>query len=133
MKVPTNTCLPCGGPAKFNCSTVANHTIYVGGMNTLMLGPGGQLWRIETTNGMTDKLHSTDPKNVPASYEFCTLNITMVLKKLLDFWCVIQIQLGVELLCSALHTLHSMQKFLIILLNQLHWKLVVSAEFKLWV
>ena len=70
MKVPTNTCLPCGGPAKFNCSTVANHTIYVGGMNTLMLGPGGQLWRIETTNGMTDKLHSTDPKNVPASYEF---------------------------------------------------------------
>ena len=68
-EVPTDTCLPCGGPAKFNCSTLANHTVFHDGMIVLELGPGGQLWRIQTT-GRTEELYSTIPHSVPASYEF---------------------------------------------------------------
>ena len=65
-----NTCLPCGGQAIFNCTTVANHTVYVNGMSSLILGPGGQLWRIQTANGTTKLLYSTMPDKVPTSYEF---------------------------------------------------------------
>ena len=42
----------------------------MGGMETVMVRPGGQLWRIQTTNGMTKLLYSTIPEDVPASYEF---------------------------------------------------------------
>ena len=70
VEVPTNTCLPCGGPAKFNCSTIVNLTVFHNGMIVLELGPGGQLWRIQTTNGMTEFLYSTIPDDVSASYEF---------------------------------------------------------------
>ena len=69
MEVPTNTCLPCGGNATFNCCTIANHTVFDNGMSVLELGPGGQLWKIHTTNGMTEELYSTIRKNIPASYE----------------------------------------------------------------
>ena len=70
MKVPTNTCLPCGGQAKFNCTTVANHTVFDdSGMSVLEPGPGGQLWKIHTTNGTTEELYSTISEDFPASYE----------------------------------------------------------------
>jgi len=69
MEVPTNTCLPCGGNATFNCRTIANHTVFDNGMSVLELGPGGQLWKIHTTNGMTEELYSTIRENIPASYE----------------------------------------------------------------
>ena len=55
---------------KFNCTTVANHTIFVNGMSSLREGPGGQLWRIQTTNGTTESLCSTTPDKVPTNYKF---------------------------------------------------------------
>ena len=63
-----NTCLPCGGQATFNCTTIANHTLL--DSNELMSGPGGQLWRIQTSDGTTTKLYSTMLDKVPRGYEF---------------------------------------------------------------
>ena len=69
-EVPINTCLPCGGQATFNCTTIANHTVFIDGMIRLIPGPGGQLWRIQTSDGTTTKLYSTMLNEVPPGYGF---------------------------------------------------------------
>ena len=65
-----STCLPCGGQATFNCTTIANHTVFIDGMIRLIPGPGGQLWRIQTSDGTTTKLYSTMLDKVPRGYKF---------------------------------------------------------------
>ena len=65
--VPTNECVPCGGSTVFNCSTLALHPL-VGGGN--VEGVGGQLWKINNTNGTQTLLRSNMPNNLPADYEF---------------------------------------------------------------
>ena len=65
-----STCLPCGGQATFNCTTVANHTVFIDEMSTLIPGPGGQLWRIQTSDGTTTELYSTMLDEVPPGYKF---------------------------------------------------------------
>ena len=50
----------------FNCSTTATHP--TGGGN-VVLGFGGQLWRIQSPNGTVTTLSSSMPDNVPLGYE----------------------------------------------------------------
>ena len=65
--VPSNTCVPCGGSAEFNCSTTAPANL--GGGN-IVEGVGGQLWMIRNPNGTVTNLSSIMPDMVPAGYEF---------------------------------------------------------------
>ena len=65
---PKPTCVPCGGPTFFNCSTITH--INIGG-GRFVDGPGGQLWRINTTDGNVTELYSTNPSSArPLGYEF---------------------------------------------------------------
>lgn len=64
--VPTNTCVPCGGPTEFYCSTTAFHTLSTGDRR---LGTGSQLWMIHFLNGTTLTISSNEPNNVPRGYQ----------------------------------------------------------------
>ena len=64
--VPSNTCVPCGGPTEFYCNTTAFHTLSTGDRR---LGTGGQLWRIHFLNGTTLTISSNEPINVPREYQ----------------------------------------------------------------
>ena len=70
--VPTDTCLPCGGQAEFNCSTTYN--IPLGGGN-FTEGAGGQIWRIQTPGGRSITLSSNMPSMVPMNFEFISTNL----------------------------------------------------------
>ena len=63
---PNNTCVPCGGPTEFNCSTTAIHTLSAGDRR---LGTGGQLWRIQPPDGTVITLSSNEPGKVPNGYQ----------------------------------------------------------------
>jgi len=66
--LPKPTCIPCGGPADFNCTTVTH--VNLGG-GTFRDGPGGQLWRIQTPDGNVTNLYSTNPTSARSlGYEF---------------------------------------------------------------
>ena len=65
--VPRDTCVPCGGSAVLNCSTTA--LIHLGG-GRILIGAGGQLWRIQNPDGTVTSLSSSMPSMVPAGYEF---------------------------------------------------------------
>ena len=67
--VPRDTCVPCGGSAVLNCSTTA--LIHLGG-GRILIGAGGQLWRIQNPDGTVTSLSSSMPSMVPAGYEFIT-------------------------------------------------------------
>ena len=64
--VPNNTCVPCGGPAEFNCTTRV--TINLGGGATVE-GVGGQMWRIQNPDGTVITLSSSMPNRVPGGFE----------------------------------------------------------------
>ena len=64
--VPRDTCLPCGGSAVFNCSTTAPTNL---GGGRIVNGAGGQMWRIQTSDGTRISLSSSMPSTVPAGYK----------------------------------------------------------------
>ena len=66
--VPNNECVSCGDRSTvFNCSTLALHHL-IGGGN--VEGVGGQLWKINNTDGTQTLLRSNRPNDLPADYEF---------------------------------------------------------------
>ena len=64
--VPRDTCLPCGGPAVFNCSTTAPTNL---GGGRMVNGAGGQMWRIQNPDGTRISLSSSMPSMMPAGYK----------------------------------------------------------------
>ena len=64
--IPSDTCLPCGGTAVFNCTTTTRSNT---GGGIFVNAHGGQKWKIRTPDGIVTNLSSHMPSNVPAGYE----------------------------------------------------------------
>ena len=61
--VPRNTCVPCGGSAVLNCTTITR-------LSNSYYELGGQLWSIQYPDGTNTSLISNNQSTVPAGYEF---------------------------------------------------------------